>query len=94
MQLVLNKYGMVVYGRVEYEQRYLYEANTSLFFRPEPYLIVSSTSTVFRIDLNGSNYRVLVDTLPSTTNVDYHLRYIQIIANPILLISTKCYEVD
>ena len=47
------------------------------FYRSEPYLIISSPLTVFRINLDGSNYKVLVDNNSCThcNVVDYHLRY-------------------
>ena len=79
---MLNKYGMLVYDRLEYEQRYIHEANHFSVLQaraiPDCFFDIYSVSN----RSNGSNYRVLVDTFPSTTNVDYHLRYIQIIANP------------
>ena len=53
------------------------EATIYSFYRSEPYLIISSPFAVFRINLDGSNYRVLMDnnSCEHCSNVDYHLRY-------------------
>ena len=53
------------------------EETINSFYRSEPYLIISSPFAVFRISLDGSNYRVLIDNTSCAycNNVDYHLRY-------------------